>query len=290
MNIKVFDRKNDCIYEEKVFGKKALDFLYKNWFGNIILKFVILSLPSKIYGYYNKSRLSKKKIEPFVKKYDIDLEEYDKNEYSSFNDFFIRKRKKESINLDKDALISPADSKLLVYNIDEKLNFTIKKNNYSISELLKDEKVVDEYKNGQCLIFRLSVDDYHRYVFIDNGSLLKSKTIKGKLHTVGPIATDKHRVYSENYRVVNYLDTENFGEIAQIEVGALLVKKIINYDIKDFKKGNEKGYFELGGSTIIILLKENLVKIDKDILEYSKKGIETKLRLGEKIGLKVNYD
>ena len=70
-----------------------------------------------------------------------------------------------------------------------------------------------------------------------------------------------------------------------MEVGALLVGKIINYDYDKFKKGEEKGYFLPGGSTIVIIA--NNIKPDKDILEYSNKGIETIVKVGEKVGEKI---
>ena len=72
-------------------------------------------------------------------------------------------------------------------------------------------------------------------------------------------------------------------KIIYIEVGALLVGKINNYNKNKYNKGEEKGYFELGGSTIVILTNDR-IKIDNDIIEYSNKGIETKVKYGERIG------
>ena len=72
-----------------------------------------------------------------------------------------------------------------------------------------------------------------------------------------------------------------------MEVGALMVGKIVNHEVKSFKKGDEKGYFLFGGSTVVIIVKENEIEIDKDILENSKKGIETRINARETIGKKV---
>lgn len=172
----------------------------------------------------------------------------------------------------------------MVYEIDDDLKMNIKNSIYTVGELLNDEKLSREYKNGTCLIFRLTVDDYHRYCFIDDGSLKYRKVINGRLHTVGPISSKRYKVYSENNREYSVLKTRNFGKVIQIEVGALLVGKIKNHSIKVFKKGDEKGYFCFGGSTIVLLFKEKVIKMDEDILEYSKAGIETKIKMGEKIG------
>ena len=71
-----------------------------------------------------------------------------------------------------------------------------------------------------------------------------------------------------------------------MEVGALMVGKISNHKkTGHVKRGEEKGMFEFGGSTIILLLKENSVSIDEDILANSADGYETIVKLGEKIGL-----
>lgn len=46
----------------------------------------------------------------------------------------------------------------------------------------------------------------------------------------------------------------------------------------------EKGYFEFGGSTIIVLLEKDQVRMDASILERSRQGLETEVHLGMKIG------
>lgn len=300
----IYDRKNNKIIEDRQYGSNILNFLYNNVFGRILLKICITPIFSKILGAFSNTRFSKNRIKKFVKQNNINLDEYEDVEYKSFNDFFIRKKKKENliVNKDKDVFISPADSKLLIYRISENLQIEVKNIKYTLEEILdldncktgKDENInknkdknknninLSEYNNGYVFVFRLSVDDYHRYCFIDNGKLLKSKYIKGKLHTVSSIS-EKEKIYSQNSRVVTFLETENFGELIYIEVGAILVGKIINHKVNIFKKGDEKGYFEQGGSTIVVLIKDK-VKIDDDILDMSEKLIETKVKYGERIG------
>ena len=83
------------------------------------------------------------------------------------------------------------------------------------------------------------------------------------------------------------MTTDNFDKIIYIEVGALLVGKINNYNKNKYNKGDEKGYFEPGGSTVIILVKDNVVRLDDDIMEQSSNGIETKVLYGERIGKRI---
>ena len=262
---------------------KGLSFLYNNKLGRIILKPLVKSKTiSKLSGYLMDSKLSIFLIKPFIKANDIDLNLYENKKYNNFNDFFTRKIK------EKNRLISCCDSKLTVYKIDKNLIFKVKNTNYNLSSLLKDDKLAKEYTNGNLMVFRLSPDDYHRYCFIDDSKLIKTYNINGLFHSVNPVVYDNFEVFKENTRCVSILKTDNFNDIIYVEVGALLVGKIKNHDIKSkIKKGMEKGYFMYGGSTVIIITKKDIVKIDDDILNNSKKGLETYVKYGEKIGNKI---
>jgi len=263
-------------------------FLYNNIFGRLMLKIFTSAFFSNLAALYLKSRLSKHKIKKYIKKFNIDMNEYEEAKYRSFNDFFIRRIKVESrpFDMNPESLIAVADSKLSVYKINEDSIFNIKDITYSVSDLIKDEELAKEYLNGLCLIFRLSVENYHRYSYLDNGYLGKTEKIKGVLHTVQSIATDRRKVFAENSREYAVLHTENFKEVIHIEVGAMIVGKIKNSLKQDFKKGEEKGYFEFGGSTVVLLLKSDVADINSDILESSVNNIETVVKLGEKIGKK----
>jgi phosphatidylserine decarboxylase len=109
--------------------------------------------------------------------------------------------------------------------------------------------------------------------------------IPGKLHTVRPVALQKYPVFTENCREYTILNTDHFGKIAQIEVGAMLVGKICNHHgVSAIKKGQEKGYFMYGGSTIILLLEKDAVQMDPEILAANRSGMEVPVRFGQKIG------
>lgn len=282
----IYNRKEKNIIEIKEGLEKSLNFLYNTFLGRVILK-LFLARPylSKLRGWYLKRGITKKDIKPFVLKNNIDVSGFDLESFKCFNDFFIRKRDKIEFEKDNNLLISPADSKLSVYKISEDLRLNIKRSSYTISEILGDDKLSKKYKDGYCLVFRLCVDDYHRYIYTDNGELIKKYKISGELHTVRPVS-DKCKVFSRNTREISVLKTENFGDVVQIEVGAMFVGAIKNHEVPEFKRGQEKGYFEFGGSTIVMLYDKN-IKIDDDISEYSKKDIETKVKIGERVGKKI---
>ena len=270
-----YDYNNGSYYESKT--NPGLKFLYNRVLGRLILKLLTKKAVSNIYAKYMTSKFSKLKIKKFIKNNNIDMSENIEEDYSCFNDFFIRQIKPNKRKIQND-LIAVCDSKLSVYKITKDSTFKIKNSIYTIEELIGDKK---DYKYA--LIFRLCVDDYHHYVYPDNGKVISKKRIEGRLHTVQPISSKRYKVFHENTREITYLDCNNLGEIAYIEVGALLVGKIVNEEKVKFTKGEEKGHFEFGGSTVIMLINKE-IKIDKKILENTEKEIETIVKLGNKIG------
>ncbi|MDV3171239.1 MAG: phosphatidylserine decarboxylase, partial [Candidatus Phytoplasma australasiaticum] len=166
--------------------------------------------------------------------------------------------------------------------------FNIKNTPYHLRDLLKNDYLAEKYLNGFLVMLRLQVFDYHRYIFVDEGVQSKNNVkIQGRLHTVNPIAFKYFNVFSENSREYTILKTLNFGEIIQIEIGALLVGKINNHSIISFKKGQEKGFFSFGGSVIVLVIEPNKIKFNQLILNNSLIGIETKVNIGETIGFKL---
>ena len=287
--IKVYSREKQEYIDETQYGEKILIFLYETVIGRAILKVLINPVTSKIAALYKKSFISKLDIKGLVKKYNIDMSLYEDKKYKSFNDFFTRTLKKENIkiNQNKEVFISPCDSKVIAYKITGDNLLNIKHSTYQLEELVKNKIDLSDYKNGYCLIFRLSLDNYHHYCYPDNGELGDNYKIKGVLHTICSIS-EKYKIYKENKREVTVLKTENFDDIIFIEVGALVVGDIHNKTELNFTKGEEKGYFSMGGSTVVLLVKDNILKLDDDILENSEKGIETKVNYAERIGIKLN--
>lgn len=264
-------------------------FLYKTVVGNFLLENIVAKKWfSEFSGLIMDMPFSCIAIKSFIRKNNIDMSLYEDEKYSSFNSFFTRHIKPENRPFDKreNAVVAPCDAKVLAYKINEDTKLRIKGNTYNVVELVGDDEIADEYKDGICLVFRLSVDDYHRYAFIDSGRLSYHKDIPGELHTVAQISSEKYRIYVRNSREVSVLDTDNFGRVAEIEVGALMVGKIVNKPfVSEFEKGQEKGYFCFGGSTIVLMFKKGTIRIDKDIAYYSQRDIEVRVRQGQKIGL-----
>lgn len=270
--------------------EKVLSFLYKTSSGRILLKILIRPEISAAAGKFMDSRLSIPIIKPFIRYNNIDMSQFENCRYNSFNEFFTRKIKPEcrKIDMDKKALISPCDGKLSVFDICDNSRFMIKGSEYSVSELFQSKRAIEKYRGGKCLIFRLSVDDYHRYCYIDNGEKTGNRYIPGEFHTVNPIACESCAIYKRNSREYTIMRTENFGDTAEIEVGAMLVGRIRNNaGAGKMVKGEEKGRFEYGGSTIILMFEKDKIELDGEIADRAKKG-EIQVRYGQKIGQSVD--
>lgn len=281
------DREGKIVYKDN--GQdNFLKKLYGSELGRTALSLMVKPAVSKAVGWLLDTKLSTVLIKPFVKSNNIDMSDYVNKEYSSYNDFFVRNLKpnKRFINYDKNVLISPSDGRVSVYDIDDDSVFKIKDSYYTVESLTRSKRAHEYYKGGKCVIIRLCVDNYHRYCYIDDGYKSKNKFIQGVLHTVNPIACEHYDIYKENSRECSILYTNNFGKVMQIEVGALMVGRIINYDqVSCIKKGDEKGRFEFGGSTIVLLFEKDSVEIDKDLIKNTDEGFETAVKMGERIGL-----
>ena len=272
--------------------KDIMSFFYENALGRIILKPLITAPVSRAMGWLLSKKVSKLYIKKFIKKNGIVMDDYIPREYASFNDFFTRDiiPTRRSFSKESEALCSPCDSNLLWFEINKDRIFSIKGINYTLADLVGEEFSLEEFENGDLLIFRLEATDYHHYAYFDDCQQGEHRIIDGKFHTVREIAYRNQPIFRENQRAVSLLKTRSFGEVLEIEVGALFVGKISNnHNSGSFLRGEEKGMFEFGGSTIILAFQKGRISLDESIKNRSLAGLETRLKMGEKIGIKGNY-
>lgn len=284
----VADRRGKLIKENSM-QDRFLRVLYGHVFGRMLLRPLVLPGVSRLSGKIMDSKASCVLIPRFIRKHSIQMDDYISKKYGSFNDFFKRELKYGARIVEKNAdlFISPCDSRLSVYQINDRNVFSIKQTKYTAASLLKNKRLAKSYAGGYIWIFRLCVEDYHRYIYVADGYVSKTVRIPGVFHTVNPVANEYFPIYKENTREYTLLHTKQFGDVLQMEVGAMLVGKIENrLGARNVCRGQEKGNFAYGGSTVILMTKAGTVCPDSDILRHSGKGIETKVRLGERVGKK----
>ncbi len=293
--ILLYNRETNSIEEETLFEKDIMNFFFGSRLGFLLTELVLKHRwATEFYARRMRGAKSRSKIRTFIENYGIDVDEIERpvESFNSFNEFFIRKLKPEARPIDRDPkhLISIADCRLSVYDIREGAVYPVKAKSFTIAEVIGDEKIAAKYIGGLCLIFRLAPVDYHRFCYVDDCEQSAVVVINGFYRSVHPLSLRRMKaVFTENRRQYCILKTANFDEVIDIDVGATSVGCIVQHHPQGgfFCRGEEKGYFEFGGSTVVLLLKPGVAKVDDDIAEYSARGVETIVRYGEKIGNRV---
>ncbi len=290
--IRYVERDSGAIKTEKVYGELWLDWLYHNPFGQATLwavakrKFV-----TSVYGDMMDKKSSVEKVQPFIREYHVDIGIAQKEHFASFNEFFVRKLKPEARPINTDSLVvtSPADGKILAYADVSKSDFYIKGFRFNVHSFLENETLAKKYDDGAMIVFRLAPPDYHRYHFPVSGTVPPQNTkINGDYYSVNPLALRKKaQIFWLNKREYGVIKSPVFGDVLMSEVGATMVGSIIQtYRGTGVQKGQEKGYFKFGGSTVVLLFEKNAIKIDDDLLKNTARGLETTIKMGERIAEK----
>ena len=287
--IQYYERESGQLKTEKVAGEKWLVWLYYNPIGEATLwALAKRKLVSSVYGNMMDRSSSAKKINPFIEDFDIDMSVAQKQEFNNFNDFFTRKLKDGARPVDtiSNIVVSPADGKILAYADISNTDFIIKGYRFNVSSFLDNPGLAQKYNDGALLIIRLAPVDYHRFHFPVSGNLSPNKKIDGDYYSVNPYALRKMaEIFCLNKREYTILSNPLFGDVVMAEVGATMVGSIIQtYKGSSVNKGEEKGYFKFGGSTVVLLFEKNKIHIDKDLLINTAKGYETTVKMGERIG------
>lgn len=288
--ITYWNRRTGRTEQEQVYGEGALRWMYETRPGRALGE-GIFSRPfvSAAYGALQDTAWSARKIAPFVQQFGIPMEEYEEQRFGSFNDFFIRRFKPGMRRFTQvtGELGAFAEARYFaVERLDPAQRFPVKGIALSAGELLGDRTIASPFEHGPAFIARLCPVDYHRFHFPDSGHIAEQAHQPGPLHSVNPLALQfKPDILITNERRISILDTDHFGRIAYVEVGATMVGKIVHTHpaTAPFARGDEKGYFLFGGSTVVVLGEAGAWRPDDDLLEQSRQGRETLVRLGERI-------
>lgn len=238
-------------------------------------------------------------IKLFAKKYDINMEEAAKpnfSDYATFNEFFTRLLREDARKIDENptALCLPADGKISQCGlIDNETMLQAKGHSFSLRDLLAgDEELTATFKHGTFATTYLSPRDYHRVHMPCDATLRKMIYVPGDLFSVNPFLNEHvPNLLARNERVICVFDTA-FGSMVQILVGATITAsistvwagvinpprpnqvKVWDYDGSiQLKKGQEMGAFQLG-STVINLFQQDRVKLAEhlDVDSVTKMG------------------
>ncbi len=301
-SIRFWHRANNKIEIEQVYGDRFISFLYDSSLGKLTGKVFANKSFSQLYGYFQDQPTSHKKVRPFIEKFNIPIHEYEggsrfsasvEDSYKTFNEFFIRKFKPGQRAFVKENHRMPAfaEARYVGFKtITEDLTFPVKGKHLTATGMLGKSETAKIFEGGPLMVARLCPVDYHRYHYPDDGRVIEHYSIHGEYDSVNPLALKlKSDILIANERQVSILQTKNFGKIAYVEVGAICVGKIVQshpWD-QDFYRGDEKGYFLFGGSTVVILGEKGAWAPSQDVLDNTAQGIETYIKLGDEVALKI---
>ena len=270
----------------------ALTFLYDTAPGRFLLRGLVRPGVSRLVGRALSTRLSALAVKPFIRRHHIDMSQCPRMDFASFNDFFTRTLSPEARPIDPDpaAFVSPCDSRLTVWPVTAEGRFPVKGTEYTLARLLADPSLADRFTGGLVWLFRLSPEDYHRYIWTADGTASPAVTVPGVLHTVRPLDRGQRPVYHENAREYCLLSPAA-GPLLVMEVGAMFVGKIENRPVTGpVARGQEKGHFAFGGSTIILITPPGAAGPDPAIEAASRTGAETPVRQGQRVGKYCGYN
>lgn len=291
--ITYYDRYQQETCVEKVYGDAALRWTYTTLAGKISLHLLVRrALFSRWYGWSMDRPATKAKIAPFIREYGLDASEFERDvdDFANFNEFFYRKLKPEArpINTDPASIVFPADGRhLCVPEISKCDGLFVKGEMFNLKTLLGESALAEQYANGSLLVSRLCPVDYHRFHFPVSGTPGPTKLIPGPLYSVNPIALRQNiQILATNKRCITEFQTEQFGRVLLLEIGATCVGSICQtYSAgNEILKGTEKGYFRFGGSSTIVIFEPNRIRFDEDLVDNSGQRRELFARVGDHMG------
>ncbi|MFK5921163.1 MAG: phosphatidylserine decarboxylase [Verrucomicrobiota bacterium] len=292
--IDYFDRYAGAIKTEKIYGEAYLRWAYETLPGRLMLAAVVKrALFSRWYGWRMDKGATRELIEPFIDQYELDADEFVENceDFESFNAFFSRKLKAQARPIvgGDEVAVFPADGRHLGFqDVSEVDSIYCKGQRLSLVDLLGDESLAKDYEKGSVVISRLCPVDYHRFHFGVAGEVGDWQLINGPLYSVSPIALRRNiNILTENKRVITQLQTQNFGRVLILEIGATNVGSIHQTYQSGSRvtKGEEKGYFAFGGSMTMQLFEPGVVELAEDLVENTQQGRELYARMGDHFGV-----
>lgn len=303
-NILVQDRSTGIILEEKmsVTVRLGIRLLYKGLdrAKKKRVRTLLRRLSVKQGAKFDDPTL-KRDIELFIRFHKLDLSECqvsDFRDFETFNDFFYRKLKPDARPVERPdeerIAVSPADCRCTTFaTVDLATSLWIKGRNFSVAKLFNGNfnglELSGLYDPKNCCIgiFRLAPQDYHRFHCPVTGTIGPIKYIEGEYYTVNPMAIRSALdVYGENVRVIVPIQTEHFGTVVLVAVGAMMVGStvITVNEGQKVSRGEEVGYFKFGGSTVLLLFEKKHFAFDSDLIDNSSACVETLVQVGQSIG------
>jgi phosphatidylserine decarboxylase len=285
------DRVTGAVLRERVYAAGQLEYLYGTRTGRLLLHLMLSRRAfSWIYGFTKRSRRSRRQIRQFIDTLEVDTSELEKSidAYESLDEFFSRRLLPDARPVDRNPvhLLSPCDGRALAWQSLGGRELLVKNTRTTIETLLADAALAREFADPAVLLVRLAAADYHRCHFPADGTASPARAAGNRLHSVHPIALEAGAPSFANYRMLTRIDTDAFGPLLIVEVGALTVGSIVQtFTPSRVTRGQEKSYFRFGGSALLMLALAQRVQFDDDLIGATGKGLESRVRVGSRVAV-----
>jgi phosphatidylserine decarboxylase len=286
------DRETGALLREQVYAAGQLEFLYGHPIGKLLLKHVLARRSfSWLYGFTKRTRRSRDQITSFIETLGVDTREIEKpiEAYGSLDEFFSRRLRPGARPVDPnpDHLLSPCDGRALAWQCLADGRLVVKSTRTTVAEMIGDPVTAAEFSNAAVLLVRLAAADYHRCHFPASGVAHAPQAVGDRLHSVHPIALEAGAPSFANYRMRTRIDSDAFGPLLIIEVGALTVGSIVQtFAPSRVERGQEKSYFRFGGSALLMLAKTDRIVFDDDLTRFAAEGMESQVRVGRRVAVR----
>ncbi len=186
-----------------------------------------------------------------------------------------------------DAVVSPADARMLVGSLFPGAMLFLKEKFFTLDALLGADKPAWQgcFQKGDYAVFRLTPEKYHYNHAPVSGSVLDVYTIDGACHSCNPGAVMAEATpLSKNRRTVTIIDTDvpggtTVGKVAMVEVVALMIGGIAQcYSSRRYnrpqpvrkglflQRGQPKSLYRPGSSMDVLLFEAGRVAFSPDIV------------------------
>ncbi len=292
-NVRVWERQRAEFRDEPVYRGGTLEFLFRHPIGRFFMKHLLsLKVINNLITWRKRTRHSRGEISPFVEYFKIDTSEFVRpmDSFTSFADFFVRELHPDArpIASGADALVSPCDGRIewMISGLGTDTVFEVKGQSFTLSEVFSDQEVAGSFVGGSILGFYLSPFDYHRFCYPCGGKVVLQRSIGNRYFSVNEQSLAAgFRAFDCNIRNYTVLVRDS-TTWAMVEVAGFFAGRMVALDASHptKTKGTMKGYFDIGGSFILLVFPSGGLLVDNDIKEHLAKGIPVRVKLGERIG------
>jgi phosphatidylserine decarboxylase len=327
------ERESGQIVTEKLYADRMINFLYSHARENsgTFFKALTSSRSSRLLGFFNYDLPGLKifAAKRIIQTLNIDLAECmdGLEQMNSPRKIFERKinyGEKRPMPDDPAAVVSPADSKMLVGSFENQSRLFLKEKFFGFEELIGPGKKewLEAFSKGDYAIFRLTPEKYHYNHAPVSGKVVDIYELNGVYHSCNPGAVIAEATpFSKNKRVVTIIDTQvpkgsGVGLVAMIEIVALMIGDILQCYSQNcyqnprnvtrglfLQKGQPKSLYRPGSSVDVLIFQKHAVTFCDDIVSnmhhsnvttrfsiaYGSPVVETNVKVRSHIATRSSY-